>query len=136
MMNRREFLRLSALGAAGVLGGGHIGVDAVAHHGYLVALEAVLVAYAVEHVGVGLAYHHVGLSLGAMPHKVSTSGLSKVTASSYYDDWFKPEYAVDDNNGTLWKAARCNWDGGQQHVLAALHGVGFDAHQAARHRRL
>ena len=28
-----------------------------------------------------------------------------VTASSYYDDWFRPEYAVDDNNGTLWRAA-------------------------------
>ena len=27
-----------------------------------------------------------------------------VTASSYYDDWFKPDYAVDDNNATLWKA--------------------------------
>ena len=35
---------------------------------------------------------------------------AKVTASSYYDEWFKPEYAVDDNNATLWKAARCNWD--------------------------
>ena len=29
----------------------------------------------------------------------------KVTASSYYDDDFKPEYAVDDNNGTLWRPA-------------------------------
>ena len=29
---------------------------------------------------------------------------AKVTASSYYDEWFKPEYAVDDNNATLWKA--------------------------------
>ena len=36
---------------------------------------------------------------------------AKVTASSHYDDWFKPEYAVDDNNATLWKARRCNWDG-------------------------
>ena len=27
----------------------------------------------------------------------------KVNASSYYDDNFKPEYAVDDNNGTLWR---------------------------------
>ena len=35
---------------------------------------------------------------------------AKVTASSYYDEWFKPEYAVDDNNTTLWKAAHCNWD--------------------------
>ena len=31
---------------------------------------------------------------------------AKVTTSSYYDEWFKPEYAVDDNNATLWKA-RC-----------------------------
>jgi hypothetical protein len=29
----------------------------------------------------------------------------KVTASSWYDDNFKPEYAVDDNNGTLWRPA-------------------------------
>jgi len=35
---------------------------------------------------------------------------AKVTASSYYDDWFKPEYAVDDNNGTMWKARHANWD--------------------------
>ncbi|MBR4899237.1 MAG: family 43 glycosylhydrolase [Prevotella sp.] len=35
---------------------------------------------------------------------------AKVTASSYYDEWFKPDYAVDDNNATLWKARRCNWD--------------------------
>lgn len=28
---------------------------------------------------------------------------AKVTASSYYDNDFRPEYAVDDNNGTLWK---------------------------------
>lgn len=27
----------------------------------------------------------------------------KVSASSYYSEDFKPEYAVDDNNGTLWK---------------------------------
>jgi len=27
----------------------------------------------------------------------------KVHASSYYDDDFRPEYAVDDNNGTLWR---------------------------------
>ncbi|MHA4893536.1 family 43 glycosylhydrolase [Pedobacter sp. PWIIR3] len=28
---------------------------------------------------------------------------ASVTASSYYDDDFKPEFAVDHNNGTLWK---------------------------------
>ena len=36
---------------------------------------------------------------------------AKVTASSYYDEWFKPEYAVDDNNATLWKTKNCNWNG-------------------------
>jgi len=35
---------------------------------------------------------------------------AKVTASSYYDDDFRPEYAVDDNNATLWKARHCNFD--------------------------
>ena len=38
---------------------------------------------------------------------------AKVTASSYYDDWFRPEYAVDDNNATLWKARNTNWGIGQ-----------------------
>ncbi len=28
----------------------------------------------------------------------------KVKASSYYNDYFKPEYAIDDNNATLWRA--------------------------------
>ena len=37
---------------------------------------------------------------------------AKVTASSYYDKWFRPEYAVDDNNATLWKARHTNWDRG------------------------
>jgi len=40
---------------------------------------------------------------------------AKVTASSWYDDSFRPEYAVDDNNATLWKAARCNWDSKERH---------------------
>lgn len=35
-----------------------------------------------------------------------------VTASSYYDDWFAPSYAVDDNNATLWKASSSNWGHG------------------------
>ena len=35
---------------------------------------------------------------------------AKVTASSYYDEWFKPEYATDDNNATLWRAAQCHGD--------------------------
>lgn len=35
----------------------------------------------------------------------------KVKASSSYNDWFKPEYAVDDNNATLWRAksSRNEW---------------------------
>lgn len=36
---------------------------------------------------------------------------AKVTASSTYSDWFKEEYAVDDNNGTLWRAASCRKTG-------------------------
>jgi hypothetical protein len=40
---------------------------------------------------------------------------TKVTVSSYYDDWFRPEYAVDDNNATLWKAANTNWGRGGHH---------------------
>lgn len=30
---------------------------------------------------------------------------AKTMASSYYSDAFKPSYAIDDNNGTLWRAA-------------------------------
>ena len=37
---------------------------------------------------------------------------AKVTASSYYDKWFCPQYAVDDNNATLWKARHTNWGRG------------------------
>lgn len=33
---------------------------------------------------------------------------AKVTASSFYDEMHKPEYAVDDNNATLWKARHSN----------------------------
>lgn len=48
------------------------------------------------------ALQHVNLAYGA-----------SVTASSYYDDMHKPEYAVDDNNATLWKARHTNWDSPQ-----------------------
>ena len=34
---------------------------------------------------------------------------ARVTASSSYDEWFRPEYAVDDNNATLWRARHTNW---------------------------
>ncbi len=46
---------------------------------------------------------------GAFPNtksSVSSPNLAykaKVEASSYYDENFKPSYAVDDNNGTLWR---------------------------------
>lgn len=52
---------------------------------------------------------NVDLFKGASKYKNLAYG-AKVTASSYYDEWFKPEYAVDDNNATLWKAQKCNWD--------------------------
>lgn len=50
---------------------------------------------------------HEGIGYFGKP-AVSENNLAfkkKVTASSYYDDNFKPEYAVDDNNGTLWRPA-------------------------------
>ena len=56
---------------------------------------------------------NVNLFKGASKYKNLAFG-AKVTASSYYDDWFKPEYAVDDNNATLWKARHCNWQGKRQ----------------------
>lgn len=47
--------------------------------------------------------------IGALaPLQVTSPNLAygaKVTASSYYDKDFVPEYAVDDNNGTLWRPA-------------------------------
>ena len=48
---------------------------------------------------------HVGIFKNASKYKNLAYG-AKVTASSYYDEWFKPEYAVDDNNATLWKARK------------------------------
>ena len=35
---------------------------------------------------------------------------AKVTASSSYSEDFRPEYAVDDNNATLWRARHTPWD--------------------------
>ena len=48
---------------------------------------------------------HDGIGLLA-PSVIRSRNLAldcKVEASSYYDDDFKPSYAVDDNNGTLWR---------------------------------
>ena len=51
--------------------------------------------------------------LSLLPSQLNLAFGAKVTASSYYDEWFKPEYAVDDNNATLWKAANTNWAKGK-----------------------
>ncbi|WP_442590003.1 family 43 glycosylhydrolase [Pedobacter sp. AW31-3R] len=48
------------------------------------------------HTGVGYLAKNANPSLNLALGK-------KVTASSSYSEDFKPEYAVDDNNGTLWK---------------------------------
>ena len=48
---------------------------------------------------------HEGVGLLA-PSVIKSRNLAlgcKVEASSYYDEDFKPAYAVDDNNGTLWR---------------------------------
>ena len=59
--------------------------------------------------------HQSPLTSSISPHtsKQNLAFGAKVTASSYYDDWFKPAYAVDDNNATLWKAAHTNWGQGK-----------------------
>ena len=50
---------------------------------------------------------HEGIQPGTFaPSVVKSPNLAlgkKVRASSYYDTNFRPEYAVDDNNGTLWR---------------------------------
>lgn len=50
------------------------------------------------HTGIGL----LGKNSNPYPNQAY---LKKVTASSFYNQDFKPEYAVDNNNGTLWKPA-------------------------------
>ncbi len=50
------------------------------------------------------------------PQKAKNLALgAKATASSCYDDNFRPDYAVDDNNATLWKARNTNWGTGSHH---------------------
>lgn len=51
---------------------------------------------------------------GIMPRSVAGRKLprnlaykAKATASSYYSDDFRPDYATDDDNATLWKPATC-----------------------------
>lgn len=50
------------------------------------------------HTGVGF----LGKNSNPYPNRAY---LKKVTASSYYNEDYKPEFAVDNNNGTLWKPA-------------------------------
>jgi beta-xylosidase len=50
------------------------------------------------HAGVGL------LGTNTIPQKDIAFGKA-VTASSYYNDDFRPAFAADNNNGTLWRAA-------------------------------
>lgn len=50
------------------------------------------------HTGVGF----LGNNSNPYPNQAY---LKKVTASSYYSEDYKPEFAVDNNNGTLWKPA-------------------------------
>ncbi|WP_419033195.1 family 43 glycosylhydrolase [Dysgonomonas gadei] len=55
------------------------------------------------HKGIGF------LQKDSNPYKNIAFG-ARVKASSYYDENFKPEYAVDDNNATLWRAESCYKD--------------------------
>jgi hypothetical protein len=55
------------------------------------------------HTGVGL----LGKDTNPYPNQAY---LKKVTASSFYSDDYKPEFAVDNNNGTLWKPATNSTD--------------------------
>ncbi len=50
------------------------------------------------HTGIGL----LGKDSNPFPNQAY---LKKVSASSFYNEDFKPEFAVDNNNGTLWKPA-------------------------------
>lgn len=57
---------------------------------------------------------HDGLVPASLVKKASKNTVknlaynAKATASSVYNDFFKAEYAVDDNNATLWKPKNCN----------------------------
>ncbi len=53
---------------------------------------------------------HQGVVPRSVAHRSQPQNLAfgaKVTASSSYSDWFRPEYVTDDNNATLWKPATC-----------------------------
>lgn len=46
-------------------------------------------------------------SVQSMPTLNNLAYGAKVKASSYYDEWFLPQYVTDDNNATLWKPTTC-----------------------------
>ena len=47
-------------------------------------------------------------SVRDMPVRENMAFRAKTTASSFYSDDFRPEYATDDNNATLWRPATCH----------------------------
>ena len=47
-------------------------------------------------------------SVRDMPVRENIAFGATTTASSYYSNDFRPEYATDDNNATLWRPATCN----------------------------
>ena len=67
---------------------------------------------------------HEGINL--KPEMKVTKNLAfgaKVSASSYYDNDFRPEYAVDDNNGTLWRPRSISTS--SKHPMMASTGKPF-----------
>lgn len=54
------------------------------------------------HKGIGFLAENTNLSKNLVLDKKV-----KVTASSWYDDNFRPEYAINNNYATLWRAASC-----------------------------
>ena len=47
-------------------------------------------------------------SVRNMPTRENLAFGAKTSASSFYSDDFRPQYATDDNNATLWRPATCN----------------------------
>jgi len=72
------------------------------------------------HTGIGF------LGKDVNPHQNQALG-AKVKASSFYSEDFKTEFAIDDNNGTLWKAnnnigpATLNIDLGSVKSIKSIH---------------
>ncbi len=53
---------------------------------------------------------HMALALPSKKLAPNLAFGAQATASSYYSEAFKPAYATDENNGTLWRAAHTPWD--------------------------